>query len=523
MTAELYGLTPIQRVTNSIEEFLLDGYEPDTKPLWTPNPPIGGQPNPQQLAVESEADELFYGGAAGGGKTDLMLGLAFTQHKRSIIFRRVYPNLKAIIDRSYNIAGEHGTFNLQHKRWTLPDKLVDFGAMQYEKDKKSYQGQPYDFYGFDEVPEFTRTQFQFVIAWNRSTDPQQRCRVVVAGNPPIDDAGSWVIEEFAPWLDDTFGDPAEPGELRWYYRDADKLVWLRSGKPVKVGHETIYPRSRTFIPARLSDNPHLSTDSAYTAVLQALPEPLRSQLLYGDFGASSEQDPWQVIPTEWVQMAQKRWAESSRPQVRLSGVGVDCARGGGDKTVIAKRYDDWIEYRAYRGVDTPDGPSVAAKVTENVSHDAMPPFIVIDVIGIGSSVYDTLEDIYAKSPNIRVVPLNVSERSEFLDISGALKMRNKRAEMYWRMREALDPAHGSLICLPPDKEVIADLCAAKYKYTPSGVLIESKDEIKARIGRSPDVGEAIMMTMMGPVREYGGVSVDVPMSAYKTKRRSIWD
>jgi len=91
------------------------------------------------------------------------------------------------------------------------------------------------------------------------------------------------------------------------------------------------------------------------------------------------------------------------------------------------------------------------------------------------------------------------------------------------LREALDPAHGSLICLPPDKEVIADLCAAKYKYTPSGVLIESKDEIKARIGRSPDVGEAIMMTMMGPVREYGGVSVDVPMSAYKTKRRSIWD
>ena len=72
-------------------------------------------------------------------------------------------------------------------------------------------------------------------------------------------------------------------------------------------------------------------------------------------------------------------------------------------------------------------------------------------------------------------------------------MRNLRAEAQWRLRDSLDPSRGDDLALPDDREVLADLCTARYKVSSSGVLIEEKTEIKKRIGRSPDKGEAVMM------------------------------
>ena len=79
-------------------------------------------------------------------------------------------------------------------------------------------------------------------------------------------------------------------------------------------------------------------------------------------------------------------------------------------------------------------------------------------------------------------------------------MRNKRAEYYWRMREALEPEHGDDVALPPGAEVVADLCAARYKLTTAGIQIEDKEAIKERIGRSPDVGEAILLANLQYIR-----------------------
>ena len=120
--------------------------------------------------------------------------------------------------------------------------------------------------------------------------------------------------------------------------------------------------------------------------------------------------------------------------------------------------------------------------------DEEPGYINIDVSAIGSSGYDHLKPMYQN-----VVPFNPAEASEYRDKSKKLKMRNKRAEMYWRMRDALDPISGDDIALPPSTELLADLCSARYKVSSAGVQIEAKEEIIARIGRSPDEGEAVMM------------------------------
>ena len=449
------------------------------------------------MAFLSRADELFYGGAAGGGKSSLLLGLAGEAHKKSIIFRRVFPNLRELIEESrkiYNSEGEkhaRDSYNESLHIWRLLNgNMIEFGAIQYEKDKKNFQGRPHDLIGFDEVPEFTESQYTFVTAWNRTVDNGQRVRVIATGNPPSDEQGGWVTRRWGAWLDKQHPHPAKQGELRWYAMLDGKEQEVE-GKPFDHKGEMVYPRSRTFIKALLDDNPFYSLDGRYKSILQSLPEPLRSQLLYGDFDAANMPDPFQVIPTEWVRLAQKRWMETSRPTTPLTAVGIDPSRGGQDKTAIAKRYDNWFdEVKAYPGVVAKDGPTVAELSRQSIGSET-PNYINVDVNGIGSSVFDSLRPMYAK-----VYPFNGAEKSTHRDKSGKLKMRNKRAEMYWRMRDALDPMGGSDLALPPDTELLADLCSARYEITTAGVLIEEKDKIKERIGRSPDVGEAVMMANM---------------------------
>ena len=446
------------------------------------------QSKPQWLALLSRADELFYGGAGGGGKSDLLLGMAGELHSQSIIFRRVFPNLRFLIERSKQIYTD-GTYNESSHVWRLNHGgTIEFGAMQYEKDKTNFQGRPHDLIGIDEAPEFTESQILFVTAWNRSTNEFQRVRVVLTGNPPIDESGAWIVRRYAAWLDKTHPHPAKPGELRWYATIKGNETEMENGDEFERDGEKFIPRSRTFIPAKLEDNIFLAADGRYKSVLQSLPEPLRSQLLNGDFDASNMPDPFQIIPTEWVRMAQKRWLERERPVTPLTAVAIDPSRGGADKTALAKRHDNWFdEVTAWPGVMVKDGAIMAELARQQIG-DNDPAYINIDVSGIGSSGYDHLKVMYKN-----VIPFNPAEGSEYRDKSRKLKMRNKRAEMYWRMRDALDPVAGDDIALPPSTELLADLCSARYEVSSAGVKVEDKEEIKARIGRSPDIGEAVMM------------------------------
>jgi len=478
--------------------------------LWRPNPDhTDGTPNTQRLAYESEADIIGLSGTAGWGKTDLLLGLAATKHKRSVIFRRVFPNQRSIIERSREIfnaeaaAHDKDSFNESLHRWTLGSSgMLEFEACQHEHDKYKQRGRPRDFYGIDEAPEFTRSIVEFITAWNRSTDPNQHCQIVLAFNVPADDAGTWVIDYFLPWIAYLFPqkfshpNPAQPGELRWYAVVDGKDTEFPNGEPAQVGDETIYPRSRTFFFGTLADNPHY--DQRYLSVLQAQPEPLRSQLLYGNFAVETATNPWQVIPTAWVKAAQRRWLEREKPDMPLSGVGVDVARGGRDKLVISKRYGTYFDEPTQTpGVDVEDGPAAAGIMYQQLEGEPHIGYINMDVIGIGSSAYDSAKVMWPG----KVIPVNASAHSDYVVKSEkgdvVLKMKNIRAEYHWRMRVALDPKHGDDLALPPGNEIVADLCAARYKPLAGGVIqIEEKDAIKGRIGRSPDVGEAVMLANM---------------------------
>jgi hypothetical protein len=249
----------------------------------------------------------------------------------------------------------------------------------------------------------------------------------------------------------------------------------------------ITPLSRTFIPSRISDNPYLM-GTGYMAQLQSLPEPLRSQMLYGDFQAGMEDDPWQVVPTAWAEAAMARWTRPDK-LAPMDSLGVDVARGGKDNTILARRHGMWFdEALAYPGTATPDGPTIAGLVVSAL-RDRAP--IHIDVIGVGSSPYDFLNEM-----GQQVLGVNVAESALGLDKSGRLRFKNQRSELWWRMREALDPANNTGIALPPDQRLLADLCAPTWKLVGQTVAVASREEILDKIGRSPDYASAYCLALM---------------------------
>jgi hypothetical protein len=257
--------------------------------------------------------------------------------------------------------------------------------------------------------------------------------------------------------------------------------------------ETISPSSRTFIPARLSDNPYLA-NTGYAAILQRMPEPLRSQMLYGDFSVGRQDDPWQVIPTAWVREAITRWESESQPVAPLTTLGVDVARGGDDQTVIAKRYGHWYApLIRHPGKDTPDGDAVACLVRQEWTDRA---WVNLDVVGIGASPYDVL-----RRGGVRVQGVNFGQGSRQRDKTNQFGFANRRAECWWKFREALEPESGQNLALPPDSELLADLCAPRYAVVARGIQIESKEEIRKRLGRSPDCGDAVVLAFCLPPQQ----------------------
>lgn len=453
-------------------------------PVWLPTA------GPQLEGFSSQADELFYGGSAGGGKTDLIVGLSLTQHSRSLVLRRTNKEASKLVERYVEVLGHRNGWNGQQQVWHLPDgKVIDIGGVQHEDDKQKYKGTPHDLIAWDEVSDFTETQFRFINIWNRSADPRQRCRIVCAGNPPTQPEGLWVLKYWGPWLDPTHPNPAKPGELRWFTTINGVDCEVEGRGPHSVAGELIEARSRTFVPARLEDNPDLARTN-YAAVLAALPEELRAAYKDGRFDVGLKDDDWQVIPTAWIDAAQQRWKPKAPEDTAMTAMAVDVAPGGGDQRVIAARYGGWFDrLNVAREVDKDGRKTAAAVVT--VRRDNCP--VVVDLGGgWGGDATIALKD-----NGITVVAYMGLAPSAAKTRDGKLRFVNRRAADIWKFREELDPGQrgGSAIVLPPDPELKADLASFRWMLKPNGIQIEAKEDIKKRIGRSPDKGEAVVMCL----------------------------
>lgn len=260
---------------------------------------IKPQPGPQEAFLSSSADVVFFGGAAGGGKTFALL-MEPLRHVTTepgfgaVIFRRKTTQISmegGLWDESKNLYAHPSLrgYPREHRLdWTFApyDNSVKFAHMEHEKNRLDYLGAQIPLICFDQVETFTRKQFFYMFSRNRSTcDVRPYIRATYNPVPDDDIVGGW-IHEFVGWyLDDNgqYPDPEKTGTVRWFVNMSNTLHWYDSADAARDEWPDVEPMSFTFIPASVFDNRILlERDPGYVARLQALDNIEQARLLHGD-------------------------------------------------------------------------------------------------------------------------------------------------------------------------------------------------------------------------------------------------
>ncbi len=204
----------------------------------------------------------------------------------------------------------------------------------------------------------------------------------------------------------------------------------------------------------------------------------------GEFPRATEDT---LIPLSWVELANDRWQDlQGRGEGKLK-LGVDVAGMGRDLTVFAFRRGDVIErLKAY---SKQDHMITVGKIKNELVKEDDTAFV--DSLGEGAGVYSRLAE-----QKVNALGVKASESAKKLtDMTEQRTFANMRAYLYWAIRDALDPAFGGELALPPIDELTQDLTEVHWSTRSNGdIIIEEKDEIKKRLGRSPDYGDAVANT-----------------------------
>lgn len=463
---------------------------------------------PQSLAIKTKSDWLFYGGAAGGGKTYLIIILALTQHKRSCIYRRTYKQGLQIRDTLHKIVTAAGGSSRHDKtEFELNGRLVHFRSLDHWDAVEGLQGNEYDLMAFDECTQFPQMWIDYLSTWNRSPDKDQICRIVLTSNPPTSSDGAWVKLAFAKWIDKRHPKPAASGEVAYFVNANGVLIEVENDQPVEIDGEIRHPHSRCFIQANALDNPDLG--EKYYNKLDSLPEMLRMAFKYGNWDVMDIDGANQFFPSAWIEAAVERY-KTYGDGLPLHSIGCDVAgsadiekrttetkasSGGkvdnssqghydgnkivrvvsvsGSETRGGKMYRDWLK-----------GEMIRYGINNN-------PHINIDSIWGGAYEYVNEDEFFAGKVNA----VHFGMGLDMVTDDGMLDLHNVKTALYWYFRTRLDPNHDHPIGIPNNHQLIAQLKAINFSVVGRKLTLERKIDMRDRVGFSPDDAEACIYAL----------------------------
>lgn len=371
-------------------------------------------------------------------------------------YEQVHSILWEEIRRLHSVGGLAGEVHRSDRWIDEQGRLVGFGRRPPDYSQHAFQGihRKYVLVLLDEacgIPAWIWTAAEAITT-------SDTCRILAIGNP--DDNSS------------TFASVCMT-DPNWY------SIKISGYDSPNVTGETV--------PTVIKDN--LITDNWIMERRIAWGEqnPLFQAKVLGEFADSEDG----LIPLSWCKQAinrHKLWIDHGRPLIKAKRyIGVDPARFGLDKTAIVVREGDIVrDVYQYAKLDTTQTTSLVKAQLDYPKSTA-----IVDTIGIGAGVYDQLKNM-GKS----VVSFVASEGTKYRDISGSWKFPNCRSAAWWNVRELLDPALDATLAIPDHDDLVADLTSPTWMPSAgSNLIVEPKEQIRHRLGRSTDTGDALCMSL----------------------------
>lgn len=399
-------------------------------------------------AIQSKRYQfMLFGGSMGSGKSQLMartfISLLDSHPKtRCFVFRKNLSVLKRTTYQTFKqVAEEFGTQYQENRSemcWNFPNgSQLWFQELDDTKDGdwNKIKGVEATWIGIDEANEVQEGAFNILMGrmW-RCNPNKEHSFMVLTCNP----AQNWVKERFYDkWVNNELEPP--------YY----------------------------FLQALTRDNPFLPPE--YIQTLELLPTAEYNRYVLGNWDFAD--DPNQLIKYEWIK--QNIWNPIDELPTYM---GIDVAREGNDRTVFAYgNKDGYISKEMFRNQDT----MATAQLGMERAKEKSIGFenIAVDVVGVGGGVVDAM-----RSKGYRVLAYNSGESPK--TNTGFLIFKNKRAESYWKLREDLQEGKYKLL---NDQDLFKELLNTRYTVTDKVIQIESKAELKKRIGYSPDIADALVI------------------------------